>query len=346
MEDETSRETPLDRWIRTAKNNPVISAVLLIGIILGGLASFTDSLKSLGSLFRHDPTGTSDAKPSILQFQANPQQIHAGDTATLQWNVESADSVSIDGGIGAVPLSGSRQVAPSSSTTYTLTASGHGAGVNSTTTVQVAGGASFDSVLALEDVFAGDAGWKQPTDPVFRGSIGGGRFRMEWVENRSAQCVTRSLAIPANQDFSIQVTAQAEQPTGYAYGLCWTVAGGQASYMLYVSPGNPGPSRYQLIRSEIWQQTAQDGQPHPYGHFINLQDPADVNHQFQTPAIASGTSPNVMAIVGRGDKLQIFLNGQYIDQVSHPSEAIESVGIFIGGQLAADFRDFSVRVAH
>lgn len=67
-------------------------------------------------------------KPSakVLSFTAEPSTIMRGESSTLKWNVESATSVSIEPGIGTVPASGSRQVYPSSNTTYMLSATGPG----------------------------------------------------------------------------------------------------------------------------------------------------------------------------------------------------------------------------
>jgi hypothetical protein len=52
--------------------------------------------------------------------------IKAGESATLTWSSENADSVAIDHGIGNVALNGSLTVAPTQDTVYTLTASGTG----------------------------------------------------------------------------------------------------------------------------------------------------------------------------------------------------------------------------
>jgi hypothetical protein len=301
-------ETLLDRWTRRAKDNPIIAIGLLVVAVIGGLATFTGSLKSLVSLFQQGPE-SNKGMPAVRVFQIRPELIRPGDAATIEWNVDPADNVRIDGGIGVVPLSGSRQVSPSGTTTYTLTANNHGSVATSTVTLRVETGPAFDGELALSDVFVGDAGWKMPPDPAFRGSVGNGRFRMEWIENRSGRCVTRDLAIPPNQDFSVQVTAQAIQPTDFSYGLCWTVSGGKATYMLYVSPVARGS--YHFVRDEVWEQVAADGQPHPYGGSVNLLDPADVNHRFLSSVIHSGTAANVLTVVRRADKLDVYINHEF-----------------------------------
>jgi hypothetical protein len=58
---------------------------------------------------------------AIQRFTATPAEIMAGGSTALNWDVEGAESVQIEG-IGTVPPKGSRQVSPAWSTTYVLTA--------------------------------------------------------------------------------------------------------------------------------------------------------------------------------------------------------------------------------
>jgi hypothetical protein len=60
--------------------------------------------------------------PTIATFEATPAVITAGQSTTLVWNVSGTNSVSIDQGLGAVPVAGSQIVYPTSTTVYTLTA--------------------------------------------------------------------------------------------------------------------------------------------------------------------------------------------------------------------------------
>lgn len=69
--------------------------------------------------------------PTVNVFTITPTNISAGNNATLSWNVSGSTGVSISGGIGAVAASGNRTVSPSSSTTYTLSATN---AANGTTT--------------------------------------------------------------------------------------------------------------------------------------------------------------------------------------------------------------------
>jgi peptidoglycan-associated lipoprotein len=56
---------------------------------------------------------------------ANPSTVQAGQSSTLTWQADNATMIAI-AGLGTVPVSGSREVTPSDSTTYTLTATGAG----------------------------------------------------------------------------------------------------------------------------------------------------------------------------------------------------------------------------
>jgi peptidoglycan-associated lipoprotein len=72
----------------------------------------------------------------IAQFTAEPDSIERGQSSTLRWSVSDATSVTIEPGLGAVQTNGSRQVFPSNTTTYTLTAVGTRT-VKATATVNV-----------------------------------------------------------------------------------------------------------------------------------------------------------------------------------------------------------------
>jgi hypothetical protein len=60
--------------------------------------------------------------PVQISLTANPTVLQAGSQSTLQWNVSGADAVTIDQGIGDVPIGGSKVITPPQTTTYTLTA--------------------------------------------------------------------------------------------------------------------------------------------------------------------------------------------------------------------------------
>jgi hypothetical protein len=60
--------------------------------------------------------------PNIVYFTANPSTIKLGAKSTLSWEVHDCTSVEIDNGIGLVSSTGSIEVSPLTTTTYTLEA--------------------------------------------------------------------------------------------------------------------------------------------------------------------------------------------------------------------------------
>ncbi len=74
-------------------------------------------------------------KPNIRTFVAEPSTITEGKPSVLSWNVSGANAVTIEPGIGNVPVVGSRTVTPAKTTTYLLMASNDAGTVS--TTVQV-----------------------------------------------------------------------------------------------------------------------------------------------------------------------------------------------------------------
>lgn len=78
----------------------------------------------------------------ILQFTARPASIRAGETVTLTWAAVNSDNMKIDQCVGVIPARGSRQVSPSATTTYILTAKGRGGSDQQSVTVTVVGSTS------------------------------------------------------------------------------------------------------------------------------------------------------------------------------------------------------------
>lgn len=71
----------------------------------------------------------------IVNFTVQPTSIDRGQAATLGWSVANSTDITINQNIGAVQANGTRQVFPTNTTTYTLTA--RSAGGNDTRTVTV-----------------------------------------------------------------------------------------------------------------------------------------------------------------------------------------------------------------
>src|SRR5258707_6628725 len=79
-------------------------------------------LTSLGCNFLNNLTHPDGL--AITKFIATPSDITPGTTTMLSWDVQGADKVTIDNGIGTVSPSGSKELKPSWTTTFTLSAKG------------------------------------------------------------------------------------------------------------------------------------------------------------------------------------------------------------------------------
>jgi len=73
----------------------------------------------------------------IAGISASPASIQPGGSTTLNWFSEFADTCSIEPGIGNVNLSGSVEISPAETTTYTLTAIGSGGTTTTSFTVNI-----------------------------------------------------------------------------------------------------------------------------------------------------------------------------------------------------------------
>lgn len=80
-------------------------------------------------VFKNQQVVEPSPAPVCEYFTATPSTIDQGNTSTLAWKTKNATSVSINQGVGSVALTGSEGVTPSSTRTYTLTATGPGGSV-------------------------------------------------------------------------------------------------------------------------------------------------------------------------------------------------------------------------
>ena len=91
-------------------------------------------------------TTTTTDMPTIVAFSATPTEMTEGESATLIWNVTNATSIQIDQEVGSgLAAAGTISVSPSSSTTYTLTASNSAGSSTQSVTVTVTSATSTPS---------------------------------------------------------------------------------------------------------------------------------------------------------------------------------------------------------
>jgi len=60
--------------------------------------------------------------PTIELFTASPTSIKLDEFSTLSWSIKNATNITIDHGVGTVSATGTKEVSPTETTTYTLTA--------------------------------------------------------------------------------------------------------------------------------------------------------------------------------------------------------------------------------
>lgn len=106
--------------------------VLALAATIFGACSLVDSVTNSGPL-------------SVQKFAVSPREIPAGSTAILSWDVEGAESIEIDNGVGTVGPRDSREIRPARTTTYTLRAASKGSEATSTIQVVVEGTTSVSS---------------------------------------------------------------------------------------------------------------------------------------------------------------------------------------------------------
>jgi beta-lactamase superfamily II metal-dependent hydrolase len=120
--------------------------ILLIGIVLLLAGSVVGC-----------PQPPVSTPPIIAEFSANPTNINSGESATLSWSVTEATTVTIDQGIGDVPSSRMQSVSPTTTTTYTLTASNSAGTVTKSVVITVVIPPPGELTVHFIDVGQGDS---------------------------------------------------------------------------------------------------------------------------------------------------------------------------------------------
>ncbi|MGD2088206.1 MAG: hypothetical protein PVH61_18660, partial [Candidatus Aminicenantes bacterium] len=101
-----------------------------------------------------------------VTLQASPLYVKPGTSSTLTWTSFAAHTVTIEPGIGAVELNGSRSVSPTATTLYTITALGYGGTQTDAATVNV------DGILPLINVTEPvDGSYLSSSNVVVRGNV-------------------------------------------------------------------------------------------------------------------------------------------------------------------------------
>ncbi len=175
--------------------------------------------KGAQAIARANVTTEQPRQVRILRFQAVPNVLDPGQSSTLTWQVENAESVEISG-VGPVSnTSGSTQVSPQNTTTYTLTARGRGNEVRESLTVTVRRlETRFLSCTAQPmNIIAGESATlffaTQGADEVSISGIGGsfGASGTQTVSPEQTTTYTLTARNQAGNQTTCQVTVQVTQ---------------------------------------------------------------------------------------------------------------------------------------
>ncbi len=119
-----------------------------------------------------EPKPEAKPAPAIFTFEPGSDTIKKGEGTKLIWNTQNADTVSIDQGIGSVSPNGKRDVKPTQTTSYVLTAKGPGGTITKTATITVEAAAVVSPPPTSTPAVSGDvAQIKQLIEVDFKGAI-------------------------------------------------------------------------------------------------------------------------------------------------------------------------------
>jgi len=93
----------------------------LAGLITG-LAALVSAGVAAYNIYKNEiePRSAAAASVALRSFEAQPLEVAPGEALVLRWRSEHADACSLEPGIGAVGVAGSRSVRPAEDTTYIL----------------------------------------------------------------------------------------------------------------------------------------------------------------------------------------------------------------------------------
>jgi serine/threonine protein kinase len=98
----------------------------LIQISLSGYEPFSSSVTAKSGAKTYFVADLKPLAPTVTSFSTSQSKVEAGQTANLKWATQNATEIRIEPGIGTVSPNGARDVSPTQTTTYILTAKGSG----------------------------------------------------------------------------------------------------------------------------------------------------------------------------------------------------------------------------
>lgn len=190
-------------WTTTNADTVTISGVGAVSP--NGSTSVSPAQTTTYTLTASNKTGQASASvtitvnsgPTIASFTANPATIDLGQSSTLTWTTQGANTAFING-VGPVATNGSTQVSPKVTTTYVLTVTGQGgAVVTKQATVTVNGGSGQPPVIQIAGgphIFTKQS--QIVLDASASSNPGGGALKFQWSGPANANLVNATTAMP------------------------------------------------------------------------------------------------------------------------------------------------------
>ncbi len=153
----------------------------------------------------------------INSFTAEPRSIERGQSATLRWSVANATEISLDQNIGAVAGNGSRQVFPSNTVTYTLTARGANGSDTRSVTVEVSSAPPPPPPPPAVKVSGSDLLTREAQDAYFDYDKSDIRGDAQQALQRDAELLKRIFA--ADPSFTVVIEGHCDERGSAEYNL-------------------------------------------------------------------------------------------------------------------------------
>jgi peptidoglycan-associated lipoprotein len=166
---------------------------------------------------------TAEPEPSapmavrINSFTGEPRSIERGQAATLRWSVGNSTDISIDQNLGAVAANGTRQVFPSQTTTYTLTAKGGGTQDTRSVTIEVSSSVPAPPPRPAPKVSSGEILGRDAQDVYFDYDKNDIRADGRQTLAKDADVIERILA--ADPTFTIVIEGHCDERGSEEYNL-------------------------------------------------------------------------------------------------------------------------------
>jgi peptidoglycan-associated lipoprotein len=169
------------------------------------------------------PAPTPEAPPPtplamrINSFTGEPRSIERGQSATLRWSVGNSTDISIDHDLGAVAANGTRQVFPSQTTTYLLTAKGNGTQDTRSVTIEVSSSVPPPPPPAAGPRISGSDMLREAQDVYFDYDKNDIRADGRDTLSKDAELIRRILA--ADPTFTIVIEGHCDERGSEEYNL-------------------------------------------------------------------------------------------------------------------------------